>query len=154
MYYCKECGKIIDGDQKKCPFCGTEVNDITDREIFSDSTESFDKEKSIEEPIIESNPLDVTPTIREKYNPISNDFIKPEIQPLSNWIKVTLSVLIPTLPGLGSIIGIIASIIFMTKEDEDRKTLGYALLTYSVIFLILLCTCCMIFAFGFNTMQY
>ncbi|MBM7686405.1 MAG: hypothetical protein PWP07_1678 [Epulopiscium sp.] len=178
MSYCRECGKIIEDGQKECPYCGTEVNDTINIENhIEDHIENRNvevkSEKDEEEPIIKiisDEPIIKTtpeeePTIKTKHfeespsvteNKFGSNQKIPEknTQPLNNWIKVTLSVLISALPGIGSLIGIIAAIIFMTKEDEDRKTFGYALLTYSIIYLIFICTCCMIFAFGFNNFQY
>lgn len=170
MNYCRKCGKILDNDEKECPFCGTKVDEIVELEPGAITEEKDNiKEDAIKEDINEENnyienynyteipKLDknniednnVEKNTGEKINIEKNNInnnIYEDTKPLSNWIKVTLSVLIPALPGLGALIGIIASIIFMTNEDEDRKTFGYALLTYSVIFLILLCACCMIFS--------
>jgi len=158
--YCRECGKFIENDQQQCPYCGTEVNDTIDIENQNAeiNTDIYAEIKSVdeEEPVFQRESFDEapyeasyeTPYLREnKYNTVHNP-VEFNTPPLSNWIKVTLSVLIPALPGLGALIGVIAAIIFMTKEDEDRKTFGYALLTYSVIFLVLLCSCCMIFFIG------
>ena len=161
MNYCRECGKIIEDDQKYCPYCGKEVNDIFNN-IDNQNTkiETMEEEESTitgrseEESVVETKLLEETPYLSENKIGTNQNLVEVNRQPLSNWIKVTLSILVPALPGIGALIGIIAAIIFMTKEDEDRKTFGYALLTYSVIFFILICTCCMIFAFGLNNMQY
>lgn len=161
MNYCRECGKIIEDDQKYCPYCGKEVNDIFNN-IDNQNTkiETMEEEESTitgrseEESVVETKLLEETPYLSENKIGTNQNLVEVNRQPLSNWIKVSLSILVPALPGIGALIGIIAAIIFMTKEDEDRKTFGYALLTYSVIFLILICTCCMIFAFGLNNMQY
>ncbi|NLK21659.1 MAG: hypothetical protein GX308_06170 [Epulopiscium sp.] len=142
MNYCRECGKILEGDKEECPFCGTKIDIMTNLESTVGEGSISDEVKQNEE----------SPAIENQFSCVNyedNNHIdyknteKPPVKPLSNWIKVLLSFLIPLLPGLGSITGIIASIIFMTNEDQDRKTFGYALLSFSIIFLVIICACCM-----------
>jgi len=56
---------------------------------------------------------------------------------LSNWTKVILAAIVPGLPGLGAVIGIVIGVIFMSNEDEDRKSYGKALLIISLVFLVI-----------------
>lgn len=66
-----------------------------------------------------------------------NRNIKKEKRPLNNWIKVFLSILVPGLPLLGPMIGLIFSLYYVFQEDKDRKTFGTALLVGSILYIIL-----------------
>jgi len=67
--------------------------------------------------------------------------------PLSNGMKVFLTVLFTLLPGIGQLAGIITAIVFMGSEgDSDRKSFGAALLVSNVILFILSCIGCFIFS--------
>lgn len=63
--------------------------------------------------------------------------------PLSNGMKVFLTVLFTIIPGLGQLAGIITAIVFMnTDDDPDRKSFGVALLVASLIMFVLACVGC------------
>ncbi|HOQ16218.1 MAG TPA: hypothetical protein PLC16_00315 [Defluviitaleaceae bacterium] len=159
MNYCRECGKILDENQKECPFCGTYLGDQTAKE----------------ETGLSSNPLNQTnpgPSTDNSFNysssgpgssqdygyktttdysyssmggtgSMNNNPYSPMVtEPLNNWVKVILSFVSSWIP----LVGIIAGIIFMVKEDQDRKSFGQALLTMSIVVFVLCCICCVILA--------
>ncbi|NMA82761.1 MAG: zinc ribbon domain-containing protein [Epulopiscium sp.] len=135
MKFCRNCGKLLEDKQSYCSFCGKIAGGEREIEV-----------PSYEEPV-KTGPLaeelEKSPFIQSKDSivPLSTE------QPLSNWIKVILSVLIAAIPGAGALIGLITGIIYMNKKDKDRQTFGQALLTFSIIFLLLFCSCVFIFYF-------
>lgn len=67
-------------------------------------------------------------------------------QPLSNGLKVFLTMLFTLLPGIGQIAGIITAIVFMSTDgDEDRRSFGVALLVASIVMFIVSCLSCFVF---------
>lgn len=63
--------------------------------------------------------------------------------PLSNGLKVFLTLLFAFLPGIGQIAGIITAIVFMSSDgDEDRRSFGVALLVANIAIFILSCLGC------------
>jgi len=66
------------------------------------------------------------------------------MSPLSNGMKVFLTVLFTLIPGIGQIAGIITAIVFMNSTDQDRKSFGVAILVASLIFFALSCIGCFI----------
>ena len=76
------------------------------------------------------------PDRRTGYDPIT---------PLSNGLKVFLTVLFTIIPGIGQLAGIITAIVFMNAEgDSDRKSFGVALLVASLIMFVFACIGCFI----------
>jgi hypothetical protein len=73
--------------------------------------------------------------------------------PLTNGMKVFLTVLFTILPGIGQLAGIITAIVFMSSEgDSDRKSFGVALLVSNVVLFMLSCIGCFILAIAAQTM--
>ncbi|NLP46978.1 MAG: zinc ribbon domain-containing protein [Epulopiscium sp.] len=134
MRFCRNCGKLLEDNQSYCSFCGKMV----------------DTEKEVE--IISSEDNSLTSFQKETSQPYKSMITHHIVPPLNNWIKVLLSIMVPVIPGLGALIGIIVGILFMTKEDKDRKTFGKALLTISIIFILLFCSCAFIFYFAMQEM--
>lgn len=63
--------------------------------------------------------------------------------PLSNGLKVFLTLLFGVVPGLGQLAGIITAIVFMNSEDDpDRKSFGVAILVASLVMFVLSCLSC------------
>jgi len=66
-------------------------------------------------------------------------------QPLSNGLKVFLTVLFTILPGIGQLAGIITAIAFMSSEDDsDRRSFGVALLVSNLVMFVLSCISCFV----------
>ncbi len=65
-------------------------------------------------------------------------------KPLSNGLKVLLTVLFTILPGVGQLAGIITAIVFMNAEDKDRKSFGVALLVACLAMFVLACIGCFV----------
>ena len=73
-------------------------------------------------------------------------------KPLSNGMKVFLTVLFTVIPGLGQLAGIITAIIFMNDDaDRDKKSFGVALLVASLIMFVLSCIGCFILVLAFSS---
>jgi hypothetical protein len=63
--------------------------------------------------------------------------------PLSNGLKVFLTMLFTLLPGIGQLAGIITAIVFMSADgDNDRRSFGVALLVASLAMFVLSCLGC------------
>ncbi|MGE5613231.1 MAG: hypothetical protein ACM3XR_02400 [Bacillota bacterium] len=74
--------------------------------------------------------------------------------PLSNGMKVFLTVLFTLLPGIGQLAGIITAVVFMGSEgDNDRKSFGTALLISNVVLFMLSCIGCFIFAIAAQSLN-
>jgi len=72
-------------------------------------------------------------------------------KPLSNGIKVLITVLCTLVPGIGQLAGVIAAIIFMNSDgDSDRKSFGLALLVASLALFVLSCISCFIILVAFS----
>lgn len=72
--------------------------------------------------------------------------------PLSNGMKVFLTVLFTLIPGIGQLAGIITAIVFMNTEgDSDRKSFGVALLVASLIMFVFACIGCFILVIGISS---
>jgi hypothetical protein len=75
-------------------------------------------------------------------------------EPLSNGMKVFLTVLFTVLPGIGQLAGIIAAIVFMNSEgDSDRKSFGVALLVASLVMFVISCIGCFILVIALSANQ-
>lgn len=75
-------------------------------------------------------------------------------KPLSNGMKVFLTSLCVVIPGLGQLIGIILSIVFMNSEgDADRKSFGVALLIASLIVFVFTCLYCLVLAMAVGSIK-
>jgi len=77
------------------------------------------------------------------------------VYPLSNGMKVFLTVIFTLIPGIGQLAGIITAIIFMNNEyDSDRKSFGVAILVASLIMFVLSCIGCFIAVLAISSSQY
>lgn len=64
-------------------------------------------------------------------------------KPLSNGLKVFLTMLFTLLPGIGQLAGIITAIVFMSADgDTDRRSFGIAILVASLAMFVLSCVGC------------
>lgn len=75
-------------------------------------------------------------------------------EPLSNGMKVFLTVLFTVLPGIGQLAGIIAAIVFMNSDgDSDRKSFGVALLVASLVMFVISCIGCFVLMIAISSGQ-
>jgi hypothetical protein len=86
---------------------------------------------------------------RQQQSPAYRSSTRP---PLSNGLKVFLTMLFTLLPGIGQIAGIITAIVFMSSDgDEDRRSFGVALLVASLVMFVLSCLgCFLLYSIGEN----
>lgn len=64
--------------------------------------------------------------------------------PLSNGLKVFLTIIFTMIPGFGQIAGIITAIVFMSSADQDRKSFGIAILVACAVLFTISCIVCFI----------
>ncbi len=81
---------------------------------------------------------------RPYYKASYTDDLRGDKEPLSNGLKVLLTVLFTILPGIGQLAGIITAIVFMNAEDKDRKSFGVALLVACLVMFVLACIGCFV----------
>lgn len=155
---CEFCGEEIHINSKRCPFCGSILKDISQDTGFEIPPVpiEFNQEKNDEQHQQNADNQDAFFNERKddkiEQGPVvygdkrdSNIYVNRKVRPLSNSIKVFLAALSAFPPGAGQLIGIIASIIFMSEEDSpDRKSYGKALLVSSLIFFVIwgMVICC------------
>jgi len=141
---CGFCHEVIPSSSRRCPYCGSLLKDGDENEDPVIVTEGNQPEK----PDIEYG---------KTYLDTVNVATEQEQQtpgPLSNGIKVFLTVVATVIPGLGQLAGIIMGIVFMNAEnDSDRRSFGVALLIASLIFFLLSCLGCFIALIGASAIQ-
>ncbi len=65
--------------------------------------------------------------------------------PMSNGLKVFLTMLFTLVPGIGQLAGIITAIVFMSSSgDDDRRSFGVAILVASLAMFVLSCLGCFV----------
>lgn len=134
MSYCPDCGSHIENENEGCPVCG--YKPIIEAQVV--------KEETIQE--------ETTQTDSQKepqYTQSTKQFSQSsENNGLNILLKVIIVLLIVSMPGIGSIAGIVAGIILMGKDDLETKKFGKILLGLSVAMIaIFLICCCVIFMF-------
>ncbi len=130
---CEFCGEEIDSTSKRCPYCGS----LLKGESGEEHTEVPPIPAEFQETAQENHDVE-----KKEYQPAT----VPVPRPLSNAVKVLLSI-IAVIPGIGQLTGIIASIIFMSDDrDTDRKSFGKALLAASLILFAIWGMCCVLFS--------
>lgn len=156
---CDFCGEEISRELRRCPYCGSllEIHgenytkDLTENGSTADA-ETFDEEttsKSVDFVLVkdsseESAGIAVTENLEEssEIQRVNKAAIKGHIKKntLSNGLKVFLTIISTIIPGLGQLVGIIISILFMNDEhDEDKRSFGIALLVASLVFFAIFC---------------
>lgn len=167
---CNFCGEQIPADTGRCPFCGSLLEVPVDEGAFripgerppEDHTQSgaasgeapADVPAAGEAPAADAGGARANaertgylPGNAEGYtkayyndNPGFRVYKKP---PLSNGMKVFLTLVFALIPGIGQLAGIITAIVFMnTDDDPDRKSFGVAILVASLIMFVLACIGC------------
>jgi len=143
---CEYCGELIHVNTRRCPFCGSIVSEVP-LEII----------KAEEDP---SNVGELTTNNNEKEQPfVTQTGFTSEVRdnqvpqkPLSNAMKVFITVLACIIPGFGQLIGIIVAVVFMSDEaDSDRRSFGKALMIASLVIFVVISICCVlygVFAYG------
>ncbi|NJD03947.1 MAG: zinc ribbon domain-containing protein [Ruminiclostridium sp.] len=126
---CSFCGMDIPADAKRCSYCGSLLQVNPDRSIFT-------------------YPQGGALPSREEKVP---DCGRSGMEPLSNGLKVFLTILFAIIPGIGQLAGIITAIVFMNEyDDADRKSFGAALLVASIILFVMTCIVSFVFLLFFS----
>lgn len=166
---CKYCGMDIPADAGRCSYCGSLLEVSVDRNVFTGTpaeetpqnpeTEAagFHSGQQPENSANNGFQPGAAPQFnaggvpnqggnyrqdyRQQYK--QPDYDNYNRKPLSNGLKVFLTVIFTLIPGLGQLAGIIAAIVFMNAHDDaDRKSFGVALLVASVSMFVLTCIGC------------
>lgn len=170
---CSFCGMDIPGNASRCPYCSSLLDiKIDDRNYFNENEEKQIPVVNEEEPAeynvnpqakaTGENMPESKPAVnyssygqgndgnyRQNYSvPNGSGYSR---EPLSNGLKVFLTILFTLIPGLGQLAGIITAIVFMNSDDDkDRKSFGVALLVASIIMFVLSCIGCFVLAMVFS----
>lgn len=95
------------------------------------------------------------------YRPNPNAYGTTPMQsrnPLSNGLKVLLTVVTTVVPGLGQLAGLVIAIIFMNTPETvydyaDRRSFGLALLISCIVIFVLTCLGCFVLALAGNSIR-
>ncbi|NLH96913.1 MAG: hypothetical protein GX477_06200 [Clostridiaceae bacterium] len=119
MKNCAFCGESIPSDAVRCPYCASMLETAAD----DGADRTFDA-GGVPGP--------------------GPNMMKSGVRaPLSNGLKVFLTLLFAMVPGFGQIAGIITAIVFMSSDDDsDRRSFGTALLVANLALFILACLGC------------
>ena len=132
---CNYCGEETPAGAGRCPYCGSILQTAENASVPA----AGNKEASGEA----QTGYGIPGGYREYKRP-----------PLSNGMKVFLTILFTMVPGLGQLAGIITAIVFMnTDDDPDRKSFGVAILIASLILFVISCIGCFIAIITYTATQ-
>lgn len=156
---CSFCKEEISVELRRCPYCGSLLESINkDKEIV---LANQDSEAKVTQMCVEQND-DGTIVIKEctntfpaerqnntenqiaanlTQNPLTtkSNAVTSSSNNMSNGLKVFLTILSTMIPGLGQLIGIIISVVFINSEDTDKNSFGVALMIASLLFFVIFC---------------
>lgn len=178
---CSFCGMDVQSNASRCPYCSSLLDVKIDEKNYLDmqkeqhASSVNDEEpaeyivnpqvKAAEGKIPETKPAvdhgnnytkDYNSEYQQYYNSNRQEYYRPVYnggshEPLSNGLKVFLTILFTVIPGLGQLAGIITGIVFMNSDDnKDKKSFGVAILVASIIMFVLSCIGCFILALAFS----
>lgn len=162
---CSFCEEVIPVGARRCPYCGSLLRDEgTKKEQEEVDIQIGNKSDSVEKSSYTENSSgkkennEVTKInngyVKASPEKLDNGNIQVPQAPLSNGMKVFLTIICTIIPGLGQLAGIILGIVFMNADnDADRKSFGVALLVASLIFFIVSCLSCFIILIGVQAVQ-
>lgn len=159
---CNFCGEEISSELRRCPYCGSLLGSIKKGDInASDTMPNAHSSVNVAQMCVEQND-DGTIVIKECEEMLPTEAVGEtmnsneantsqsrnskqsipvviENKRLSNGMKVFLTILSTVIPGLGQLIGIIISVIFINSNDSDRNSFGVALMIASLLLFVLSC---------------
>ena len=164
---CSYCGMDIPADARRCSYCGSLLEVKADQNVFKSPQDAEPPSWKGETPNTENGEgitgykadSQAQPEVRQVFeantaynsgNSYRQDYKMPSYgrssrEPLSNGLKVFLTILFTVIPGIGQLAGIITAIVFMNADDDaDRKSFGVALLVASIILFVLSCIGCFV----------
>lgn len=150
---CQYCGEIIPEDAGRCPYCGSLLD-----------AKPIEKTNLNVNPNVNPNPnINPIPNLNEKPNPGGwvpyqsglqesgnaqviphkpQDGFAPIDEPLSNAMKVFMTVIASVIPGFGQIAGVVIAFFMLSSRDADRRSFGKVLMVASLgvfVFVFLIC---------------
>jgi rubrerythrin len=153
---CESCGAKVHSRTQKCPICNTILTEASqivsdviqfENENNNNNTAPLEQDNTIgknyamkisdsKTPLIENN----NTKCDEKNRPAKDYIYKAEVhhsleytEPLSNLLKVVLTVFICMIPLFGQLVGLFFGIFFSIYEDKDRKSFGKIIILLSII---------------------
>ena len=143
MSYCPNCGRKIEDESVGCPYCNAENTQSNDQTIIegeyketssqTDSTESQNFSNSHTAYTYSSNSSHETTSEPE------------EMQTIHPLIKILVLLLIIMTSGVGALVGIIGGLVMMKSPVTDYRAFGKAMLTVSIVMIVIYLLCCVIF---------
>jgi len=144
MKKCVFCGESIPADATRCPYCasilGSTVDDDPGRTGDPGGAEPGAGQERQYDP--------GTGADRQYHTGWQPEHQQGMMQggrpaPLSNGLKVFLTLLFAMVPAVGQIAGIITAIVFMSSDyGSDRRSFGSALLVANLALFVLSCIGC------------
>ncbi len=173
---CGFCGMDVPAEAGRCQYCGSLLEQRADRNIFTDPPDTevksgeddetlsseangdLDGYKAHDEPKQDFRPVFEAKFTSGEGSGYRQDYGRPSEErgkgPLSNGLKVFLTILFTVIPGIGQLAGIITAIVFMNADDDaDRKSFGVALLVACVVMFVLSCIGCFLLTLVFSINQ-
>lgn len=158
---CGFCSESIPAAAVRCPYCGSilEVTFDNNYRITPPENPTINHMEEAKPENTEQAQVHQNSRIQEgersynkggyvPYKKVGTDMRSP----LSNGMKVFLTVICTLIPGIGQLAGIITAIVFMNSEDDsDRKSFGVALLVASLIMFVFACIGCFILVIAFSS---
>lgn len=131
---CNYCGEDIMFYLRRCPYCGSLLTQAEGSNVSGTIQDNSLNDDSDGE-ICQSAEKTVPEVTQPAYNYRTGQNMAPHS--LSNGMKVFITIISVTIPGLGQLAGIIIALLLMnTENDPDRRSFGTALLMASVIFFV------------------
>lgn len=149
---CDYCGESISTNAGRCPYCGS-ILEVTSGKNYPITPPGNAAVNNVEgtKP---DRPEQVQIAHNGGYVP-DRRYINYMRNPLSNGMKVFLTILFTVIPGFGQLAGIITAIVFMNAEgDSDRKSFGVALMVASLIMFIFTFISLFILVIAFSSSQF
>ena len=118
--YCSNCGKLIAADNKYCPHCGAQNNNVIETYSFGTSGSTFESQND--------NPWGYRP---QPFSSMQTEVsTKPEDQ--------TLGILAIVFSALGGFLGLVLAIIGLShyKQEPGKKKCKTALIILGVWFVL------------------
>ena len=154
---CSFCKEDISVGLRRCPYCGSLLDSIEqDTGVIGVNSDTNITQMCVEQnddgTIVIKECTEIFPALNQgnTENKIATNLShNPPIpkskaahasdSDLSNGLKVFLTILSTTIPGLGQLIGIIISVVFINSEDPDRNSFGVALMIASLLLFVISC---------------
>ena len=144
MSYCPNCGRQILDESLGCPVCNVRNNTDPSKTVIDGQAEKI-KAETVEEFTVEDGDGQThhfessAETGEAEYKKKATVAADAKIHPL---LKVAVIVLVVMVGGFGAIAGCVAGVVLSKSPAEDYRRFGKALMTVSVVMLVISFLCC------------